>query len=431
MTRADRSALPAFVATHCGKSLLWTAGDAFALYTMIVVLKLPAAVAGALFLAGSIWNAGLDALWGLALARSPTLRRLVGPIGSVAAMVACASFVALPLAPHGAPITAGLLLALFRTAFALFDVPHNAVTTRFAQLHGHLRIMRLRTLASAGAGLVVALAAIPLLMAGSSALSPAALATLGLVAGVLLLPLPGLLAKAAEVLPTPSEGPRPRIAAPVLVFCMIHMIGVGALAAVGKAILHLDRAGAAILLGVPLILAVARLGAIPIWSAVARSVGISTALAIGYGMCALVMLALPAAMTQGTLAIALVFALFGAGIGGVVLLIWSAFSQLLGQTAGTQRLGSGALHYGLLTATTKIGLGASGYLAALWLGSMSNGPDLSVSALVSLTLFVAPIAMLCGIGEKLRASNAARGPDPHSAPLSACARSSRDCPSTT
>lgn len=419
MTRADRPALPAFVATHFGKSLLWTAGDAFALYTMIVVLKLPAAVAGMLFLAGSIWNAGLDAIWGLALARSQTLRRHVAAIGSVAAGVACASFIALPLAPRGATVTAGLFLVLFRTAFALFDVPHNAVTTRFAQIHGHLRIMRLRTLASAGAGLLVALAAIPLLMAGSGALSPAALAALGLVAGVLLLPLPALLATAAEVLPTPSEGPRPRIATPVLLFCLIHMIGVGALAAVGKAILHLDRAGAAILLAVPLILAVARLGAIPIWSAIARGIGISTALAIGYGMCALVMLAMPAAMTQGTLAIALIFALFGAGIGGVVLLIWSAFSQLLGQTAGTQRLGSAALHYGLLTATTKVGLGASGYLAALWLGSMSNRPDLSASTLVSLTLFVVPIAMLCGIGEKLRGSSAARGPCAHSAAVSA------------
>lgn len=105
------------------------------------------------------------------------------------------------------------------------------------------------------------------------------------------------------------------------------MIGVGALAAVGKAILHLDRAGAAILLAVSLILAVARLAAIPIWSAIARGVGISTALAIGYGLC------------------------------------------------------------------------ASGYLAGLWLSSMSNRPDLSVSTLVSLTVCVVPIAMLCGIGE--------------------------------
>lgn len=399
MTRADRSALRAFVATHCGKGLLWTAGDAFALYTMIVVLKLPAAVAGTLFLAGSIWNAGLDALWGLALARSATLRRHVGAIGNVAAAIACASFIAIPLAPHGATMTAGLLLMLFRTAFALFDVPHNAVTTRFAATHGHLRIMRLRTLASAGAGLVVALAAIPLVMGGGGALSPAALAVLGLVSGVLLLPLPALLATAAEGLPTPSNGPRPRIAPPILLFCLIHMIGVGALAAVGKAILHLDRAGAAILLAVPLILAVARLAAIPIWSAIARGVGISTALAIGYGLCALVMLALPAAMAQGTLAIALAFGVFGVGIGGVVLLIWSAFSQLLGQVAGTQRLDSAALHYGLLTATAKVGLGASGYLAGLWLSSMSNRPDLSVSTLVSLTVCVVPIAMLCGIGE--------------------------------
>jgi GPH family glycoside/pentoside/hexuronide:cation symporter len=396
-------ALHAFMASHCGKSLLWVAGDAFALYIMVVLLKLPPVTAGTLFLAGSLWNAALDAAWGAALARFGRLRRWTPQIGGGAVLIACLSFAALPLAASGSLASAAILLILFRTAFALFDVPHNALSAILAARHGHLRFMRLRTVGSSAAGIVVAAAAIPLLAAKGTVVPVAAMMTIGAAALLLLVPLPWLLAIPLQAPADPSPAvtspqERGRLM-PVLTFCLVHMAGIGALAAVGKAALHLDAAHAWIVTTVPLLLAVTRLGSIPLWSGLAQRLGITGGLVLAYGASAVAIAVLPAGLASGMVGTALVFALLGTGLGGVVLLIWSAFSQLLERVCATMP-GMAASRYGIFTASTKIGLGGSAYLAGHWL---ARGVDEAGSSLSGLATLLALTALLCAACEWWRA----------------------------
>lgn len=408
MSMVQRFALHAFLASHGGKSLLWAAGDAFALYIMVVLLKLPAVAAGTLFLAGSLWNAAMDAAWGAALARFDRLRRWTPQIGGGAALIACLSFAALPLAARGSLVSAAVLLFLFRTAFALFDVPHNAVSTLLAARHGHLRFIRLRTAGSSAAGIVVAVAAIPLLAAKGTTLPVASMMAIGATALLLLAPLPWLLAippqaPAAQASDATSPQERGRLM-PVLAFCLVHMVGIGTLAVVGKAVLHLDASDAWIVMAVPLLLAVTRLSSIPLWSGLARRLGITGALMLAYATSAAAIVVLPTALASGMVGTALVFALLGAGIGGVVLLIWSAFSQLLEQVCATARPGLAASRYGIFTASSKIGLGGSAYLAGHWLTGIAGQVNAKAASLSGLAILLALAALLCAVCEWWRAT---------------------------
>jgi len=400
------------MASHGGKSLLWAGEDAFTLYILVVVLNVPPAQAGTLFLGSSIWNAGIDALWGAALARFPGIRGRLPYIAWSALLVACASFVALPLAASGSLAVAAILLILFRTAFALFDVPHNAVAAVLAGEHGHLRVMRLRTVGSSVAGLAVAAAAMPLLTVRGAVLPAILLGTIGVTALLLLLPLPWLLTLFPTAAPEPprADGREGRSGAmtPILLFCLIQMVGIGALASVAKAALHLDSSHLWAVAAAPLLIAAMRLGAIPPWSALARRVRVTTALVLAYAASTAVVLALPAALALGSVSAAVAFALFGAALGGVALLAWSVFSQLLEEANATTALGRAALGYGIFTATMKIGLGGSALLAGHWLANLPVDTGLTGAALSPLVLVVALLILLCALVEWLRQITHAR-----------------------
>ncbi len=362
-----------------------------------------------LFLLSSFWNAAIDIGWGIALARSERLRRWAPQTGAVASVIACLSFAALPWLPPGADLRASMLLVTFRTAFALFDAPHNALSSDLASLHGHLRINRLRTIGSSAAGVVVAAAAIPLLAAKGSLIPALALTMLGVLALALLSPLLWLLSLGREAARNTPVFPRPgavpaSAAARVLVFCLIHMAGIGTLAAVGKAMLHLDSASTPILTVAPALLAAARLGGIPLWSALARQLGTTTALALAYAASAGSIVALPSALLAGAFASAPCLVLLGVAIGGVVLLVWTAFSELLANGGSVAEPVHVPLYYGLFTASVKIGLGGSAFLAGAWIAaSSSQHQQLHDTAAFVLAALVAPVAMLCGLCELLRA----------------------------
>lgn len=412
MTVDHRLALPAFVASIGGKSLLWTGGDAFALYVMIALLRLPPVSAGTVFLAGSIWNAAMDAAWGAALARSRRLRCWSPRIGAVAAMAACGGFTILPWLEPGSLGLAAIAFVLFRTSFALFDVPHNALSVTFAARYGHLRVMRLRTIASSVAGLAVAAAAIPLLASRTPFLSALSVTAIGCIAFVFLTPLRRLLALStttAVTLPSPivarGSGGGAKALRPVFIFSLIHMIGVGMLAMICKITLHLPGEYGFVLTLAPLLLATSRLCGIPLWSAIARRHDVGAALVLAYVASAVAIALLPPALAHGPFAAGTVFVALGVAIGGVAMLIWSAFSRLLEVVDNGAMAGRGALQYGLFTATTKVGLGGSAYFAGWWLAGSAPQQTTDYVGIAALAIAGAGVTLLCGIGEAWRASS--------------------------
>lgn len=396
-----KAALRVFMASHLAKNLLWSGEDAFAFYVLVVVLRLDPVLAGGLFLAGSAWNAVVDFAWGAALAHRPALGRWLPAIAGIAVPVACISFALLPLVGAGSVGAAMALILAFRTSFALFDVPHNALSMPLAQHYGHLRLMRLRSIAAAAGALVVAALALPLMLLSTPGLP--ALLFVGMAVAALpgLLPIPWMLARIWRGAATPAVGPRladiARVALCVLPFCLAQMLGAGALGAVGKGLLHLKVRTQWVLAAAPLAIGLARLAAIPAWNAIARRRGIAQGLSISYFSIGAVILLLPVAVDIGPLGALIAFAAFGALVSGIALLAWSGFSQLVAHEPAIRGPGDSSLAYGLFTATTKIGLGASACVAGNWLESQAGSIALSGAALWPLALATAALCVACSL----------------------------------
>lgn len=412
--RPGQRQLLAFGVTHGGKSLLWAGSDALFLYTLIEILEISPPLAGGLFILSSFCNALLDGLWGRALNRTPALQSLVPAVAAGAAVLACAMFALLPLLGAGAALAAGLVLLAFRCAFSLLDVPHNAVAAVLAGTHGHLAVARWRTAIGAGAALIVAATAIPLLMANAAGTGSAKwlLVVLGGGALAMLAPLPWLLAT------VPSEAMRS--AAParagadadaarrreLLRFCLVQMVGFTALASVGKAILHLDIAGTGVMANALLLIAALRLAAIWIWPPLTARLPLSTSLAFSYLATAATVLLLPVGIGQGDIAALAALGAYGVAVGGVILMVWSRFSELLAQLDLAADRGAAAYGYSLFTASTKIGLGLSGLMTGLWIAD--HALQLDASDLSNLTLIAATLCAVCAaLGWRTRASRRA------------------------
>ena len=395
--RQDRLNLYAFALSHGGKSLLWAGEDALSLYTLIVILDLEPALAGLLFVSASFWNALLDAVWGACLHRHPALLRHLPGLSAAAILLSCAAFAALPFLPHGAVLPAAAALWLFRSCFPLFDVPQNSLAATLTQTHGHLVVTRWRTGVSAFAAILIGAAAVPLVIAGrdDGAGAGAILAGIALIALALLLPLPWLLARIGRTMPVPDPihapaSPRPRPTRDVLLFCLAQMIGLAALAATGKALLHLDRFEMAVIANALLLLSLWRLAAVWLWSPVAARIGFARGLTLAYLGTGAAVLLLPLALREGTWSAATGLSLLGGMMGGVIFLTWSRFSELLEQSGAGRDRGAAAYGYSLFTATTKIALGLSGLITGQWIAAQAGQIDAG-----GLARFTVPIALLC------------------------------------
>lgn len=397
--RPGQRQLLAFGVTHGGKSLLWAGSDALFLYTLIEILEISPPLAGGLFILASFCNALLDGLWGRTLSRTPTLQAGVPAIGAGAAVLACAMFALLPMLRPDAALAAGLVLVAFRCAFSLLDVPHNAVAAVLAGTHGHLAVARWRTAIGAGAALVVAATAIPLLMANAAGTGTAKwlLVALGGGALVMLAPLPWLLATVPREAMRSAAPARPGTDAArrrdLLRFCLVQMVGFAALASVGKAILHLDIAGTGVMANALLLIAALRLASIWIWPPLTARLPLSASLAVAYLATGVAVLLLPVGIGHGDIAALAVLSAYGVAVGGVILMVWSRFSELLAQLDLAADRGAAAYGYSLFTATTKIGLGLSGLMTGLWIAD--HAPPLDASNLSNLALIVATLCAAC------------------------------------
>jgi GPH family glycoside/pentoside/hexuronide:cation symporter len=388
--------LIAFGMTHGGKSLLWSGMDALSLFVLIKVVDIPPAVAGAIFVLSSLWNAVVDGAWGQAIDRAPRIRAMLPVLCTLALIVACLSFAALPWLARGSTLAAATALVLFRTAFSLVDVPHNMTASALVADHGHLVIARWRTVLGSLAAVAIAIAVLPMMGSDRAAAgaAPIMLLAIAIGGGLLLAPLPWLLRA------TRGDAPMPQPAATtatlrwphqgLILFCLLQMLGFAALASTGKAILHVDATHRWVLDYALLLLTFGRLASIGLWSALAGRLGTARALGCAYAVNALAVLTLPLAIPQGAIGTILALALLGTATGGIALLVWTSLSELVSQLEQGHGQAMAARGYGWFTATSKIGLGLSGFLTGAWLSGQSGA--LTGQALWPL---VEIVAMLC------------------------------------
>ncbi len=390
-----QTGLTAYGSVHFGKSLLWAGEDALTLYILVRFLQIEPALAGSMFLASALWNAGCDGVFGVALLRWPLLQRILPALSMAAILAAGGGFAALPMLPEGNPLAAGALLVLFRTGFSLADLPHNGLTRRLALEHGDLGVARLRAIYSAAAALVVGCASLPVLLAEGVRSSSVILliGAVGLVAVVCMLPLPSMLAReAVRERRERAAGEGSFIDPALVVFCAASAVGLAGLAAAGKAMLHLDLGGPELTAAVLLLLTCGRLAAVWFWSPVARSIGSRSALALAYGLSA-TFIPLVALLPQATPLPALValgvMSLLG---GGVAMLSWAVLSETIGGKGG-QTPARYAAAFGLFTMSIKIALGLSGFAVGGWLASVGQSADIEPAAFWPLG-----VAIMAGCG---------------------------------
>jgi len=358
-----RRAWATYGAAHFGKSLLWSGSDLLTLYLLVSIYRLDPMTAGTLFLIGLAANALADFAVGNYLARCP---RRAAPIAAIALVLSGISFPATVLiAPHGA---AALLAAtlIFRIAYAGIDVPHNALLTRLGDTPARaIGLARGRTMGTALASLVAAG------VAGGGGMSTAALlwaiAACSVLIGATMVPLliaftPRSSTVGAERSVTPSL-PVPFMAASV--------IGIVALGALAKAVLHLPDAwhhgddGRSIL--ILLILGRTASALIPIRLRDARH-GL-TLLAITYAAAAVV--AIGFAWNAGLA----MLALLGLALGTTNLIGWAILPVL----------GAGPRGYGFYTMVSKLALGAAGLALA---GGLGRVPTFTTGSYIAFVLMV-------------------------------------------
>lgn len=381
--------------THAGKSLLWAGTDAFSLYVLIKIVQIPPVAAGTLFVFSSFWNATIDGLWGKGIERVMAIRMVLPGLCGLAGLLACFSFALLPWLPTDAMLPAAAALILFRTAFSLLDVPHNATAAMLANVHGHLIVARWRSTLSAVTVIAIGAAALPVIGAAPASPRTAQImfTMIAAVACLLLVPLPWLVRTTRLMV---VSRPRIRETAPAgfspggfALFCFAQMLGFAALASVGKAILHTDALNERLFGYALLLITLARLAAIGLWSPLAAKIGSARALGLAYVASAAAALCLPAAIGRDVASMIIVLALLGLSFGGVGLLAWSSFSELLARMRIGEDPAVAARAYGWFTSTSKIGLGFSGVLTGVWL---SEAGDVGTQSLWSL---VVPVAALC------------------------------------
>jgi len=196
-----RRAWATYVTAHVGKSLLWSGSDLLTLYLLVSVYGLAA-------------NAQADFPVGNHLARRPGH---AGPIAAAALVLSGISFpTTVLLAPYGAPALLSATL-LFRIAYSGGDVPHNTLLTRLGDTPARaVSLSRGRTVGTALASLMVA----------------------GVASGATMVPL-----RIAVPPRSSTVGPeRPVPRALPLPFVVASVIGIVALGALAKAVLHLPQA---------------------------------------------------------------------------------------------------------------------------------------------------------------------------------------------
>ena len=180
-----------YASGNFGKSLLWTSLDYLLLFYMTEVAGIPAAWAGGIILVSLLWDASINPFIGYWIDRRAASGLDYRPFLRWAPVATAFAFVALFWLPSKAPTpnAAYLFIAMmiFRSAYALLDVPHNALLAHMP-LGGkmRMRLAGMRFFFSSLGGLVVAILVAPQFADSGDAEIGSSLAGMAAVAGVIL-----------------------------------------------------------------------------------------------------------------------------------------------------------------------------------------------------------------------------------------------------
>jgi Na+/melibiose symporter-like transporter len=396
-TRDLKIAASQYALSHMGKALLWVAADTYTLYYLTNVARLPAAVAAWFFLALLFWSAACDLAVGWLCDRlSPDAARLRIVI-RVAAFVAVVAFAATFVAPSSGKdgwVWLALASFLFRTAYSVFDVPHNALLARLVEAGAPAM-----PLASARLGLnmvatLIATGAASWLLLSDVALSQhrftwgaivwAAASGAAVLAGI---------PKVRRPTPETSRG-EGRVHAPVWAMFAVATLGALLTSILFKALFYFADYTLDMPAWAPQALMFATLGKLVgamAWGAVAsRRIGPLNANRCACLATFLVALGLIPIHRQIWMMDAGIF-LLGVALSGTVIAPWAALSDRVAWRGNT-----GATWFGLFTALSKIGIGVSGWLLAMLLSILDITPGRDADAWQGSVLFLVCIGVLAG-----------------------------------
>jgi len=418
---ADRD-IRAYGLSHLGKSLLWAGSDALTIFLLISRGGMAPALAGSLFMVMLIWNAICDLLVGRWHDRRRASGRSALPIIAAAILVACICFPASLLAPKGDIVWILASGLLFRTAFAIFDVPHNALIAELGRTPDQgMRLAQYRTVGSGLASIVIGLIAMPMLGVGEPGrmMLVTMLSGLALASALLMIPYlrlaRGVSRVAAPVRATNAITARfPGKPEGLKAFFLSSAIGMVALGAISKAPPHLDListqgAGAALL-----ILMCGRFASVAIAGPLVSRLGAHRMLVVSYLAMAGLIFGLAPIASLGGPALLLWIGLLGVAIGMIAVISWVRLPELARALSEQTRTAA----FGAYTMISKFALGLSGLVLTLAFGApLTAGSDgvMGVDALLRLgivagVISVAAAMVLTLTDLRLGSSRGARAP---------------------
>ena len=355
---------------------MWTASDLLTLYLLVSVYAIDPIVAGALFLAGLVANAGADLGVGIWLEKRP---HHAAALATTALVLAAVSFPATVLLAPYEPWMLLVATLAFRVCYAGCDVPHNALLTRLASDPARATwLARWRTIGTALASVSAAWVA----SSDAVAIAPllCGIAMAALVVGSAMVPL---------LMAFPLD-PRPRrsgtsVGLP-LPFLAASIIGIVALGALAKAVLHLPASASGTSVLMVLIAGRTFSAVIPIRIGSPRR-GLML-LAAAYGAAA----AVAAGFAFGATPVMLL--LLGLSLGATNLVSWALLPAMADGPRG----------YGLYTMASKLALGAAGLALA---GGLGRSPAFSPAGFAGFAWAVAAACIVAALLAGLRLTSSA------------------------
>lgn len=400
---------------HYGKSLVWYSSELLFAYFLTEACGLPPRAMGVVLALSLVINGATDMVMG------HLLRRLAGTIsaaarlhfaGSILAGAALLLFLATGLVPEAWRLVYALVTGLvFRLAYALYDVPQNAVLGMIASDRLRTNVSALRFVGAGLATLSIAVTA-PLLLAGSATDKARAFTVFALVLWSLGMVSAGWFWRAARggtagaETPRSPEGTMRRPSLPVrLPMGLISVLAAECgLAACASVFTRLEPYFAATVLTSSLargtVMACVALGGLagqPLWTTVVERTTPSSAFRASGAMAitgALTFLLFGAHSLVLTAAAAL---LLGAGLGGLSMLLWAAAGACAASPALSGRHLAPTQVFGLLTLCIKVGCA----IAILVVSEILVWRAGDRQAVVSALALIVPMAVMPSLGALL------------------------------
>jgi Na+/melibiose symporter-like transporter len=346
-------------------NLYWQVISLYLLFFYIDALHLAPAVAGTVFMIGTVWDGMADFAAGAVAERTRVpYRRLIGwgalPLG--------VAFIAMFAVPPGGAFPALMTQIAFRTLYAFTNIPYAAWTTRLAgSSRARAAIAGWRMAFGAAAGVLVAWS-LPALVGTVGSYARAA-ALLALLATPLLLVITWRVPE--QLPPTRATPPVPigralGLLARNRAFMMVNAavaLGGAAAALTSQSVLYFFRyvlndaaSGPRTLAGMALV----SLAAVPAWTALARARGARVAWASA-GVVGLALPLLFAVWSATSVSTAVFLLAMQAAFAGVWLAAWTLLPDAVDWGAARSGERVEALAFGTFALVQKVALAAAGF----------------------------------------------------------------------